>query len=425
MGSRANSPRFPWHLLVVFTLLAAGIVAVGYIYYHGYEQHHCTEVERQLLAIAELKTDELVDWRRDRMGDAAVFFKNAAFSALVRRHFGKPDDAEAQSQLRSWLGQFQAGLSYGRVFLLDARDVVRMQVPDTPEPLAPHLPRDAAETLRSGKITFLDFHRGAPDGPIHLTILVPILDEEDGNRPLGVLAIQIDPAAYLYPFISRWPTPSPTAETLLVRRDGADALFLNELRFQKNTALVLHAPLTRKEQPAVMAALGQEGIVEGTDYRGVAVVAAVRAVPDSPWFLVARMDASEVHAPARERLWIVIVLVGALLLGAGAALGAAWRHQSVLFYKEKFHAAAALRESEEKYRILFQTMAQGVVYQSADGKIISANPAAERILGLTLDEMQGLTSIDPRWRATHEDGSDFPGQTHPAMVALQTGREVR
>jgi PAS domain S-box-containing protein len=70
-------------------------------------------------------------------------------------------------------------------------------------------------------------------------------------------------------------------------------------------------------------------------------------------------------------------------------------------------------------------MAQGVVYQSADGKIISANPAAGRILGLTLDEMQGRASIDPRWRAIHEDGSDFPGQTHPAMVALQTGREAR
>jgi PAS domain S-box-containing protein len=92
---------------------------------------------------------------------------------------------------------------------------------------------------------------------------------------------------------------------------------------------------------------------------------------------------------------------------------------------ERKRAEAALRESEEKYRILFQTMAQGVVYQSADGKIISVNPAAERILGLTLDQIQGRTSIDPRWRAIHEDGSDFPGQTHPAMVALQTGREVR
>jgi len=83
-----------------------------------------------------------------------------------------------------------------------------------------------------------------------------------------------------------------------------------------------------------------------------------------------------------------------------------------------------LRKSEEKYRTLFETMAQGVVYQDADGRIVSANPAAERILGLTLDQMQGRTSMDPRWRAIHEDGSDFPGDTHPAMVALRTGEET-
>jgi signal transduction histidine kinase len=351
VDSRKNRPGFPWHLLVVFLLLAAGIAAVGWFYYHGYEQLHRAEVDRQLLAIAELKTDELVDWRRERLGDAAVFFKNAAFSALVRRHFNKPDDAEAQRQLRSWLGQFQAGFSYGRVFLLDARGVSRMQVPDAPEPLAPHLPRNAAETLRCGKITFLDFHRDAPNSPVYLAILIPILDEQDGNRPLGVLALRIDPAVYLYPFICRWPTPSPTAETLLVRRDGDDAVFLSELRFQKDTALTLRVPLTKKEMPSVMAALGQEGIVEGVDYQGVPVIAALRAVPDSPWFLVARMDASEAYAPVRERLWIVIALVGALLLGAGAALGVVWRHQSAVFYREKAAAADALRENE---RLLIQ-----------------------------------------------------------------------
>ena len=88
-------------------------------------------------------------------------------------------------------------------------------------------------------------------------------------------------------------------------------------------------------------------------------------------------------------------------------------------------AEEALRESEEKYRTLFETMAQGVVYQAADGRITSANPAAERILGLTLDQMQGRTSMDPRWKAIHEDGSAFPGETHPSMVALKSGKEVR
>jgi PAS domain S-box-containing protein len=79
-------------------------------------------------------------------------------------------------------------------------------------------------------------------------------------------------------------------------------------------------------------------------------------------------------------------------------------------------------ESEKKYRNLFETMAQGVVYQNREGAIISANPSAEVILGLSMEQMTGVKSIDPRWKAVREDGSDFPGSVHPAMVALQTGK---
>ncbi len=70
-------------------------------------------------------------------------------------------------------------------------------------------------------------------------------------------------------------------------------------------------------------------------------------------------------------------------------------------------------------------MTQGVVYQNAEGKIITANSAAEKILGLSYDQMTGRTSLDPRWKAIHEDGSEFLGESHPAMVALNTGERVK
>jgi len=73
---------------------------------------------------------------------------------------------------------------------------------------------------------------------------------------------------------------------------------------------------------------------------------------------------------------------------------------------------------------LYHRMHRGVVWQDHAGVIIDANPAAQSILGLTLDQMRGRTSMDPRWRAIHEDGSAFPGEDHPAMVALTTGEEV-
>ena len=83
-----------------------------------------------------------------------------------------------------------------------------------------------------------------------------------------------------------------------------------------------------------------------------------------------------------------------------------------------------LRASEKKFRNLFETMAQGVVYQNAKGNILLANPSAEKILGLSLDQMLGRTSMDPDWQATKEDGTPLKGDDHPSMVALRTGKAV-
>lgn len=84
----------------------------------------------------------------------------------------------------------------------------------------------------------------------------------------------------------------------------------------------------------------------------------------------------------------------------------------------------SLRESEERHRRLFETMAQGVIYQDADGAITFANPAAERILSLTMDQMRGTTSMDPRWKMIRPDGGEVSGTEHPAMIALRTGETV-
>src|SRR6476469_8618567 len=64
----------------------------------------------------------------------------------------------------------------------------------------------------------------------------------------------------------------------------------------------------------------------------------------------------------------------------------------------------------------------GMLLQLADGSIQGCNSHAQELLGMTAQQMQGCTSINSRWKTLREDGSDFPGETHPAMVALQTGQ---
>jgi len=84
-----------------------------------------------------------------------------------------------------------------------------------------------------------------------------------------------------------------------------------------------------------------------------------------------------------------------------------------------------LRESEQKHRFLFENTNFGIVYHSKNGEIVDANQAAADILGLTIEQLTGKTSVDFRWHAIHEDGSPYPGEIHPAMISLKTGKPLR
>lgn len=376
-------------LLLVFLALAAGIVTAGCLYYGRQQDKYRTEVEHKLAAVANLKVGELSAWRGERLADASVFFRNTAFSALVRRWIERPQELTLEEELRSWISRVQTSYRYDRVALLDATGNERMSVPDAREPISSVVRRQVPEVLRSGQVTFVDFYRHEHSQKVCLGLLVPILDARDGGRPIGVVSLTVDSDAYLYPFIQRWPTPSETAETLLVRREGNEVVFLNEIKFQKNTALALRIPLERRDNPAVKAALGEEGNVEGIDYRGVPVLAALRAVPDSPWFLVARMDAAEVYAPMRERLWLTVLFVGVSLICAAAGVGLVWRDQIARFNRQRAEAAEILREVNENLNITLKSIGDAVIATDAAGKIARMNPIAEKLTGWSLAEAIG------------------------------------
>ena len=349
----AQTQRSLAMFLLIFTVMATGIAAAGYLSYRDYESQFRAQVDSQLESIARLKVDGIEAWRTERMGDAQLIRQNPAFAALTDRYLGNPADTQAQAQIQAWLDSLYTTYNYDRVSLLDSQGVERLSAPAAAEPAEAHLSGEAAAALNAGQVAFLDFHRDTDGGPIHLALLAPIFAPQD-HRPLGVVVLRIDPSTYLYPLIRQWPIPSASAETLLVRRDGTNALYLNELRFRPDAALNLRLPLTNTQVLAVKAVLGQEGIAQGVDYRGVPALGAVRAVPDSPWFLVAREESAEVYAPLRARGWQTAAFLAALLAVAGAGLGLVWRQQRLHYYQGQVAVAEALRASEERYKLANQ-----------------------------------------------------------------------
>jgi len=371
--------------ILLFSVLSVGIVAAGALLYQSQKAIRRSEADRSLLAVAELKVRDLSAWRKERLGDIGVFSGNPAFSSLVRRFWEQSDRSPEQANLRTWLGRVQASYHYDRIMLLDAKGVVRMSIPESAESPAVGTTVTRSDAEFSDATTFRDFYRDRVTGNIYLQLSAPIIDPQVDHRRIGTLVFRIDPRMHLYPDIERWPTPSKTAETLLIRREGDEAVLLNELKFQENSALTLRMSLDVRDRPAVRAALGQEGTMEGVDYRGVPVLAAARAVPQSPWFVVTKLDVAEAYAPLRRWLWLTVLFVGALLFGVIEGMAFLWRHQKARLYRQKY-------ETEHKYRQLFENCRDALaIMEPPSWKFTSGNPAIVEML--RLGDVRELASL--------------------------------
>lgn len=86
--------------------------------------------------------------------------------------------------------------------------------------------------------------------------------------------------------------------------------------------------------------------------------------------------------------------------------------------------AEKLRQSEERFRTLIQYIPIGILLQGPHAEMLLSNPKALEVLDLTEDQLLGKTSFDPDWNVIHEDGSPFPGETHPVPQAIAARKPI-
>ena len=302
--------------LLAFCLITIFVSLGGYGYYVHHSRISIDEKQAELSAIADLKSREISQWRKERMADATSIYANALISHRINDFLTGVESSVALEEIRVWMVAVQQGAGYSNVSLYRPDGSSILRIPDSN-------PTDAGdksmvvEAARNQQVSFNDFHGTSPSDS-HLDIIVPIrYFQGKGSRCIAVLTFEVNPHSFLFPFIQAWPTPSPTGETQLVERDGKDVVYLNELRHRGRASGALRLPADRRDLPAARAVRGRQGVAVGVDYRGVRVLAAVRPIPDSPWFLVAKVDLDEISTPVGKRSWLVTLVVWALMMAAG------------------------------------------------------------------------------------------------------------
>jgi len=319
--------RSPWPLIALLLLVLSASGATGYGYYQ--EQKHAIEqaAREQLRAIGNLKAQEIGHWLEERGEDAVSLF-NSPLATALEAVLTNPGALELRQEALTLLSSLSNHYGYSSAAVVDPGGQIILTVPTTaPVSLAEQTQSFVQQALDTRQVLFSDLYS---DGTVRLDFIVPLLAEPGGEAPpIGALLLRIDPYTQLFPLMQRWPTPSPSAETSIVRQEGDEIVFLNELRHHPGSALSLRLPRNGTSPLLTVLALGDwEGELEGIDYRGVAVLAAIRHIPNAPWTLVAKVDRQEIKAPIQDSAVRALLMLVLLMLTASLLAWVLWRRQT-------------------------------------------------------------------------------------------------
>ncbi len=312
-------------MIIISIMVASSIAALGIVSYKAYERQYRSQVENQLSSISLLKAAEIQKWRDERESDASYLLNNDSFGRLIEIYLSHPDDLNSKNLIQSFLVNLRYHDEYVQIGLLDPQSQFIFSE-DQNSYLPVMVKAKIAQTFEKGDIEFIDFFRDNSESPILLSMLIPFYTSEE-QKPLAIVFINIDPKIYLYPMILQWPIPSQTGETAIVRDESDKVLYLSNLRFLDNAALTTTIPYSEYNRPSVMAVKGQIGVVEGINYRDHKVIADVRPIFNSPWYLVTRIDQEEVFIPLDERGRLSWVLYSSLIIFSLIGMISIWRQQ--------------------------------------------------------------------------------------------------
>ncbi len=366
-------------LIVLSAVISLVIVVAGYFIYQRESHILRQEKYNDLKAIAELKVDQIVSWRNTRL-EIARMNASGAIRILFNRWLQTPYDPAVIADLINRLTYFRNTEECQNILLVSPDGKVLFSAVSTEPVLNDNIRQLVRQTFSTGKADFSCFYRSSVHNQVNLDALTPVRGSD--NHPVAVLVLRINPETWLYPFIQSWPIPSQSAETLLAQKDGNSALFLNTLRhLPQSEPLALRVPLSQTSVPAVQAVLGHEGYFEGKDYRGVNVIADLRSIPGSSWFLVAKEDTSEMLAELTYRRNVIALSVFLTILLTAAVTASMYFSRTGTLYLKLLKTEQEQRELQEEMGATLYSIGDGVIVSDVSGRVRRMNPVAETLTG--------------------------------------------
>ena len=439
MKKRSNKSPFPWTSVSVLLFTAAVLTAIIIIYAAGQKRRILGEARTEMEAVANLKSEQVSEWKRERLNDATLIHENVTLVEHIDAMFIKDNSVREKSRLIQLLTTLIESYDFGGAVLLDAGGNPGIAVPPEEAVMGEYLRASVTKAISNPVISISDFHSASVVNYFHLDLLIPMKMPYEGDTVLaGVLVLRIDPEKELFPMLSTWPTPGSTAECILFRFEGDSVTYLNG------------SHLAGFDRPATFAAGDMERSVMNpqtaqnetrtfTDYTGTEVVASVRKIPGTDWYLIAKKETSEILARFTREITALWMIMGIVYLALASMAWLIIKATRARYIREKQQEDLNRQAIMKHFDFVMKHGNDIILLIDSDMNIVEANERAvsaygyprEKLIGMNVSEIRTPTEapmLADHVKTLNETGSSYietvhlrsDGTTFPIEISAYT-----
>jgi len=316
-------------VLIIPVIIGILLIYLAYLFFE-YERKMAEDHKyAELRSIARLKSTQISNWYNERLRDIRFFSSSASIKDEVK--FFEQTGRFNKKNVLKFLNPVISGNFYNEIILVtpDGRMLFSIGNNYKPDSIINSDIVIALKTreLSAGNLNYCKVHH-----VIHDDIIAPVFNKDSIS---AILIFRSDPHKFLYPYLQEWPIPSKSAESILVGRIGDSAVYLNEMKKFSNYKLQYKSPLSDTLVAAVQAALGGTGKFIGQDYNGNKILSDLRRIEGLPWFLVAKIDYSELYTEflSKSLMFLLMVIMITGVVTGGLVFG--YRKRELIVQKIK------------------------------------------------------------------------------------------
>ena len=426
MKKKRNKSPFPWTSVSVLLFTAAVLTAIIIIYAAGQKRRILGEAKTEMEAVANLKSEQVSEWKSERLNDATLIHENVTLVEHIDAMFIKDNSVREKSRLIQLLTTLIESYDFGGAVLLDAGGNPGIAVPPSEAVMGEYLRNNVTKAISNPVISISDFHTAAVVNYLHLDLLIPMKMPYEGDTVLaGVLVLRIDPEKELFPMLSTWPTPGSTAECILFRFEGDSVVYLNGSRLAGYDKTVTFAT-GEMERSVMNPETGQNQSQTFTDYTGTEVVASVKKVPGTDWYLIAKKDTSEILARFSREIIVLWMIMGIVYLALASMAWLIIKSTKARYIRDKQQEELNRQAIMKHFDFVMKHGNDIILLIDSDMNIVEANERAvstygyprEKLIGMNVSEIRTPTEVP--MLADHVKNLNEAGSSYKETIHLRS-----